>query len=210
MSERDRLRRMMGLRPSQPLSASDIQPVVVVQHCLLRQDGLGNQFGVAGKAQGSILFAINIAPAATIVAVTNITQLPGTTGSVTAGGYVAIDQFFKPGWWSLRLKGKLISATTTPRIRFNFLPRNPSTQLLELRSFIGASSSNSPPQFVFGGNSNPDLDLEFDAYFPEAWAILIDVVGDLAVGNACNLWGAITLECGLDDIPAALHPQYYP
>lgn len=214
MSEIDRLKRMQGLRPSQPESLAPVPSIVTIQHCLLRQDGIATSV-IDGTGAGSQIGSMSISPAAVIAGPSVLQQWPGPGMqgiSVTAGGFVIDNsRFFKPGWWVFNVMIMAASVSAVPTLRIRWLPKDAISGVLTDRPFIGAQAPTAPI-VQFRASTARDWTLAFSAFFPEAWAMQWEVPsgGDLQTTSTYHIAGTITLDCGLDDIPAALSSKYYP
>lgn len=205
---------MQGLRPSQPESLASVVSIVTINHCLLRQDGIATSV-IDGTGAGSQVGSMSIAPAAVIAGPATLQQWPGPglQGlTVTAGGFVLDNsRFFKPGWWRTYIQIMAAAVSAVPTIRMRWMPRGSISNALEDRPFIGAQAPTAPIM-QFRQSTARDWTVEFEAFFPEAWAIAWEVPagGDLQTTSTYHMAASITLDCGLDDIPAALAAKYYP
>lgn len=215
MSEIERLKRMQGLRASQPLAMTPAIPVI--DHCKLRQDSIASGGVLPNSAVGSFLFSAAVQAAGVIAASSFLFQLPSLNdGTIITAAGPGLDatRFAKPGWWKLRF---VVHATQAALggCRMIFLPWDTRAKTYQLRPFQGTKAGAfSPPILTFfapaGAAIITDYSMELDTFFPEPWGAQVDAGAGLAANDRFSLVGTFVQDCALDDIQAAVDPVLAP
>jgi len=190
--------------------------VPVIDHCLLRRDSIAWGAGQDNVALGSFLFSTQIAPAAAIAAVSSLWTAPSNdNGTIitAAGGGGPANRFARAGWWRIRYTQHWTAAVTSNNVRLSFVPWDTRAKTFQLRPFQGVKAGPftlAALTLTSGASQTREWNIDFETFFPEPWDCQLDTPTGLGVGDRIDCVLVATLECAMDDIPAAVDPNLVP